>query len=305
MSYNRHNANPQASAASRPCHWQDALSVFLVIAIGLYLTFTSRVYAQVRVTAIATALNHISVIELAPGETVARVATGATPSQMEVQWTGPFVLVKPLQPGLSTNLVVFSSKGGVYSYEVLPAGKPADMTMLVRQYDQGALTRGQAIAAALEREHLSENARDTELLLHTRVIDTKAVEGQKTGVAVLVRMVTVGARNDYVRFTVVNHGSHSYRVMPPAIVKIKPVSAAGFAIAHRDTQLTPAKFATLVGSIESRVTLVATTLKKAELLPNSTVDFTVAFPKPKAAPGVFEFSFAKNYGGEVTAYAVF
>lgn len=294
--FSRNTKRPRSRCAS-------VVVLLLLAGVGTYPA--QRVWAQVRVTAVATSLNHVSVIQLDPAESVERVAVGANPSELEVQWTGSFVLVKPLQPHLSTNLVVFTNKGDVYSYEILPASSPRTMTTLVRQYDATLFMKDKALSAAEKQERQMTDTRNTALLLQTRVINSRAVSRQKTGIAVRVDLISSDQHSDYVRFTVTNDDSHSYRLQLPQVVRVQPVSAAGYALAHRYTQLSPAEFSALRGYVQSSLSLSASTLTKLDLLPNSTVDFTIAFPKPKKAPGIYRFAFAKDYGAAVTAYAVF
>ena len=119
--------------------------LLILSAIVFGSTAATAAIAQTHIESIYTALNHFSVIQLPAGATVDNVAVGCAPSEVQVQWSDRNVLVKPLKPGIRTNLAIFTHSGQVYNYEILPAGDPAEMSMVIREYAAAAAQRQNAL----------------------------------------------------------------------------------------------------------------------------------------------------------------
>src|SRR5258708_39715715 len=81
-----------------------------------------------KVVRVSTALNHLSVIELA--EPVVEVAAGS--SSYKIEWRENKVFVQPLDPGATTNLFIWTASGR-QSYELVPAKSVQDMQFAIDQ----------------------------------------------------------------------------------------------------------------------------------------------------------------------------
>ena len=81
-----------------------------------------------KVVRVATAPNHLSVIELA--EPVVEVAAGS--SSYKIEWRENKVFVQPLDPGATTNLFIWTASGR-QSYELVPAQSVQDMQFAIDQ----------------------------------------------------------------------------------------------------------------------------------------------------------------------------
>src|SRR5271157_1419884 len=79
-----------------------------------------------QVTRVATALNHVSIIQLP--EPILSAAVGSDGIRME--WHDNRVLIEPLKPGVTTNLFVWTARTRT-SYEILSAGDAAHMSYLI------------------------------------------------------------------------------------------------------------------------------------------------------------------------------
>src|SRR5689334_11219024 len=77
---------------------------------------------RARVTRVETAINHLTVIELA--EPVTLAAAGSP--LFKIERRDNKVFIQPLEEGSSTNLFVWTASGR-WSYELVPAVSPATM----------------------------------------------------------------------------------------------------------------------------------------------------------------------------------
>ena len=87
-------------------------------------------------TSVATALNHISLIEMP--EPITNAAMGS--EDFRIEWHGNTVALKPLRQGQSTNLFIWTEHGQS-SYEILAPGEVSTAAFVIDQ------TEGPAIAA--------------------------------------------------------------------------------------------------------------------------------------------------------------
>jgi type IV secretory pathway VirB9-like protein len=81
-----------------------------------------------KVTRVATALNHITIIELP--EPVVSYSIGS--DSIRVEYHDNRVLLKPTKPNVSTNLFVWTATSHSV-YEILPSGDPATMSYVLDQ----------------------------------------------------------------------------------------------------------------------------------------------------------------------------
>ena len=79
-----------------------------------------------KVTRVATALNHITIIELP--EPVVSYSIGS--DSIRVEYHDNRVLIKPTKPNVSTNLFVWTATSHSV-YEILPAGDPTAMSYVL------------------------------------------------------------------------------------------------------------------------------------------------------------------------------
>lgn len=263
------------------------------------------VVAQTHVEMITTALNHFSVVELPAGMIVENVAVGCRPSEVQVQWEGRNVLVKPLKPGIRTDMAIFTNTGKIYSYEILPAGKPAEMSMVIREYDAAAQS------AARKEEEINKvrvaeaDKFNTRFLMTAKAIDTRQVRKPKHGINVKVMLVGQDGNTLYVRFHVSNDGNHTYRVEAPRAEKIDPVFGFGEAYKNIDKQISAKEFKKFKAFQEKDIAVLYATITKQDLTPDTATDFVLAIQKPPVSPAIYRFVFPSDDGVEVNAVAIF
>jgi hypothetical protein len=81
-----------------------------------------------KVIRVETALNHLSIVELA--EPVTEVAAGS--SSYKIEWRGNKAFVQPLDPEATTNLFIWTASGRL-SYELVPGPSVEEMHFAIDQ----------------------------------------------------------------------------------------------------------------------------------------------------------------------------
>jgi hypothetical protein len=237
---------------------------------------------------------------------VDNVAVGCQPSEVQVQWNGRNVLVKPLKPEIRTNMAIFTKSGKIYNYEILPAGDPAEMSMVIHEYDAGA------IAAAKRQQELNEqraeetDSLNTQFLMTAKAIDTKPVRRTRNGINVKVMLVGQDPNTNYVRFHVSNNGDHTYRIQAPRAQKIEPILFGfGEAYKHINQQINSKEFRKFRSFQQSDIDVRFASITKQDMTPDTATDFVVAIQRPSSSPSIYRFVFPSDDGVEVSAVVVF
>jgi hypothetical protein len=103
-----------------------AISIFILIYMAPISAIGQANAAVPRVTRVATAVNHLTVLEF--HETVAMAAAGSPDFQIERQQNKVFI--KPLKPGVATDLFIWTQSGR-YAYELETTGEVGNMSFAI------------------------------------------------------------------------------------------------------------------------------------------------------------------------------
>jgi Conjugal transfer protein len=157
---------------------------------------TAAIAQQQPVTRVQTALNHLTVIEVA--EPIIMAAAGS--EAFEIERHGTRVFVKPTKPDVATNLFVWTERGRSI-YELQPAGAVSKMDVLVTSVQQPP-TR--AAAESLSKEDVAKVAERvlSQTLLNTQPVNAAGIKTQKNRVNVRLEDVVRGKDTIYVRYQV-------------------------------------------------------------------------------------------------------
>ena len=172
---------------------------------------TTAIAQQQPVTRVQTALNHLTVIEVA--EPITMVAAGS--EAFEIERHGTRVFVKPTKPDVATNLFVWTEHGRSI-YELQPAGEVGKMDVLVTSVQQPPI---RAAAEALSKEDKAKVAEQvlSQTLLNTQPVNAAGIKTQKNRVNVRLEDVVHGKDAIYVRYQVTNLSTVPYRVIAPNV----------------------------------------------------------------------------------------
>jgi hypothetical protein len=166
---------------------------------------------------VETALDHLTVIELA--DPVTMVAVG-NQSAFMVERRENKVFVKPLEESIQTNLFIWTA-GARYSYELVPASSVAQMHFAI---DQSSLRAGaQPMPGA-------EPAQNTVPLPLGMLTEAKAIRlyGERDvrgRVAVTLRDLYRHNGRLYLRYGVANRSAVGYQAARPAVFRMADVRA--------------------------------------------------------------------------------
>ena len=170
---------------------------------------------RTRVVHLRTALNHLTVIEVA--EPVVEVAAGS-PS-FKVEWRENKVFVQPTEADAATNLFIWTASQRL-NYELEPAGPVTAMDFAV---DQAAVHNPEPVKPATTASQIISPS-ITELLLAekpVRVMPSK--KNPAKPVEVWISDVYEKDGHLLIRYAVSNHGSQSYSIGTPQVYQLDGV----------------------------------------------------------------------------------
>ncbi|MDI3255147.1 TrbG/VirB9 family P-type conjugative transfer protein [Pseudacidobacterium ailaaui] len=280
-------------------HFATSLWLFLIIAAGL-----APAGAQMQVEKVPTALDHFSTVVLPPDATVVNVAVGRGPADIQVQYHDRYVLVKPLKPGIRTNMAVFT-ENKVYNYEISPAGDFSAEALMIREYDMAKASAQQQKTVIDEEIQKQSDQINTRLLMSMKAIDGRAVRKLAKGINVRLSLVGQDAETYFVRFSVINNGNHGYRLEPPRVWKIDPAFGINMAYSHMDRQLSEKDFRKFRAYQQTKIEVRTASIERLDLGPDQATEFVIAMQKPAVTPAIFRFLFPSDDGIEVSANAIF
>lgn len=247
-----------------------------------------------RVTRVATAVNHVTIIQFP--EPVMSASIGSDLVRME--WNDNRVIIEPLKKGVETNLTVWTAQTRSI-YEILPAGDPADMTFAIDEvFPAPPPPPPGPSPAEVQRatDQMLANA-----LLNIKFIDSHKIKNSEDAATIRIKEVTEDSSSYYVHLQATNYSKFPYRLTPPTIAKIKPAFAENTPARYLRRQIsngTLQKFGTY--STET-LPVHGSTLDSSDLAPGGATDWVVAINKPDRAPGVYLFNFP---AGKSPVYAI-
>jgi len=169
-----------------------------------------------RVVRVQTAMNHLTVIEV--GEPVTTVAVGA-PQSFKVERRENKVFIQPLVEGISTNLFIWTASTRL-SYELVPAiGDAGQMDFAIdyrQQQPQARVTQPKPAEPAATAPTVPD-----EMLLNSTPVRLVGVAvAAKASLGVLIRDVYRRQDEVFIRYSIENHSSQTFRTGQPSAVSL-------------------------------------------------------------------------------------
>jgi hypothetical protein len=156
-----------------------------------------------KVNHIATALNHLTVLEFQ--EPVTLAAAGSADFQIERQDNKVFV--KPLKSGASTDLFVWTASRR-FSYELGPAGEVKDMNFAI---DNPVATPNPMVDLPVQMEQIADMVL-TRAFLGMEPVDHTGISAPKDQVTLRIEQVFWTKNSLYIQYTLENQGKDPYHV---------------------------------------------------------------------------------------------
>src|ERR1700731_55294 len=166
-----------------------------------------------RVVRVQTAMNHLTVIEVA--EPVATVAVGS-PQAFKVERRENKVFIQPLQENVATNLFIWTASTRL-NYELVPAIGDAGQMDFAIDYRQPQAQVAQPKPAPVAVVSTVPNEM---LLKSTPVRLVGGAAAVKADLGVLIRDVYRRKDEVFVRFSIENRSNQTLRAGPPAVVSL-------------------------------------------------------------------------------------
>jgi len=196
----------------------------LIGTLALALTFPTlpaqkidtETASRERVVRVQTAMNHLTVIEVA--EPVTTVAVGS-PQAFKVERRENKVFIQPLQENVATNLFIWTASTRL-NYELVPAISDAGQMDLAIDYRQPQ-PQAQLTPPKPPEPTVAAPTVPSEMLLNsTPVRLVGGAAAAKADLGVLIRDVYRRQDEVFVRFSIENRSSQTLRAGPPAVVSL-------------------------------------------------------------------------------------
>jgi hypothetical protein len=241
---------------------------------------------------VATALEHLTVLEF--GEPVTMVAAGGDSFQIERR--DDKVLIKPLETGKSTDLIVWTASRR-FIYELEAPGEVKDMNFVLD--NRFSLSPPRAAVSSVE-----ESA-DAALsaFLAARPIDSRAIRDRRRGVTVRVEHVLFAKNRIYLHYSIRNQGSHTYRLETPTVECLSALSSASLFPVRGGTQLDEQSLRRLAKSVGVGLEVASVHTPGAALPAGQKAEGVIGLDRLPAS-AVVKLIFAPDRGRRVEAVIV-
>ena len=190
----------------------------------------SRKADRTKITRLATAQNHLSVLEF--NEPVKEVAVGS--SNFKVEWREDKVFIQPLEPNATTNLFIWTASGR-QSYELVPAGSVEEMHFAI---DEDPAPRPQAkVQEAPVPVRPAEQPRiPAAMLMESTPVKVLGTNRNHERVEIVLQDVYQKDERVYVRYAIVNGGPTVYVPAQPDVFTLHSPRAPQSLIPLANTQ---------------------------------------------------------------------
>ena len=268
------------------------IATVLIFVLALPLQRIETQYAdRAKVTRVETAMNHLTVIELA--EPVTLAAAGSPSFKIERRENKVFI--QPLEEGASTNLFIWTSSGR-WTYELVPAASMETMHFAVdQQMASSSETHGSADSTAASR---SSHSFAEEMLLAAKPIRSPGVKFGATQVAVFITDVLRKDDQLFVRYRIDNRSMHPYLAGQPEVFALRPAHSQISLHAYRYSQVGPEVEKRIRSRTTTRIAAVECDVPSEPLPPGEVATgiliLPVPPPVPDTQPDILRFVFPVN-----------
>jgi len=269
------------------------------ICIAILISASTLAIAQQQpVTRVQTALNHLTVIELAEPITMAAAGSEA----FEIERHGTRVFVRPTKPDVATNLFVWTEHGRSI-YELQPAGEVSKMDVLVTSAQQPAT---HAAVESVSKEDVAKVAEQvlSQTLLNTKPVNAVGIRTQKNRVNVRLEDVAHGKDAIYVRYQVTNLSTVPYRIIAPNASVLAAEENAGTTMPPANLQLGSVYLQRFGKMSSTPIELLLSEIDQEDVAPGKTSTGVLAIHAPDGSPQLYQFVFSSDNASPIVTSAV-
>jgi hypothetical protein len=252
--------------------------------------------AATEVIHVATAMDHLTVLEF--GELVTMAAVGSSAFQIERHEDKVFI--KPLKTGASTDLFVWTASRRL-TYELEAPGDVKNMNF----------TLDSRIPASKPLPDSSSHSQEiadmmlTRALLGTERVDSTSIKDEKGRVTVRIESVFQARNTLYIHYSVRNLSPRPYRVITPAVAEALAPQATISIVSLQHTQLDKSLLRKLGELREHPLGSARAETQKEDLEPGEDTQGVIAVREQIAGPTIFHLTFGSEGRHRVRAAMVF
>jgi hypothetical protein len=252
--------------------------------------------APAEVIHVATALEHLTVLEF--GEPVTMAAAGSPAFQIERHEDKVFI--KPLKAGVSTDLFVWTASRR-FAYELEPPGEVRNMNFAV---DSRVPTLK---PASDSKEQMNEIAdmMFTRAFLGAERVDSTSIKDAKDRITVRIEHVFQSRNTLYIHYSIRNQSARPYRVTTPAIAEALAPHPTISVMSFHHAQLDDPMLRRLGELTERPLSPARSEVEKEDLQPGEETQGVVAIREQVVAPTIFQLTFGSLGPRKVQATLVF
>lgn len=274
-----------------------ALILFLTLYAASGFAGESKTIQPARgeVVQVATALDHLTVLEF--GEPVTMAAAGSSAFQIERH--DDKVFIKPLKAGASTDLFVWTATRR-FAYELESPGEVSNMNFAID-------SRLPAKPSPQTGTHLEDVADMmlTRALLGAEQVDASNIRNEKDRVTARIEHVFQSRNTVYIHYSVTNLSQQPYRVTNPAVTEAAAPQTTISLLSIPRTQLDK-NLLHRVGELRERaISPVRSEFSKEDVQPGEEVQGVIAIREQVATPTIFHLTFGPQGSHKVEALMVF
>ena len=234
---------------------------------------------------VATALNHLTVLEF--HEPVTMAAAGSSDFQIEREANKVFV--KPIKSGAATDLFVWTASRR-FAYELEITQEAKDMNFAI-DTAQPAPAPDPKPVVATDTDQFADVVL-TRALMGAEEIKQKSPRKAKGQVSVRVEQVFRTRNTVYVHYTIENHSNLFYRLNTPQAYQLQPDESAIPLATLAHTQLDRATLEELGDTQEFALPVAHAEAELDNLHPGETTQGVISIRKDLKSPAVVQLVFA-------------
>jgi hypothetical protein len=280
--------------------------IVLILAVPLWAQkIETATPSRDRVVPIHTAMDHLTVIEV--GEPVVTVATGS--AAFKVEWRDNKVFVEPTEPGVSTNLFIWTASSRL-NYELESAGEVGKMDFAI-DYPKPTPVLSAAKMPNSSGSHVGGGdplAKSYEIgpMLGGRPVHSESVKASSCGVAVFLKDLFEQNGTLFIRYEIRNNSNAVYVPGIPRIFALNGVHSPQTLVGRENSQLSAAEARRLKADAQAPLPVVDGKLRSTQLAPGEETVGVVEIKLPPSSPkaSVLRIDFSQDGRGPVAAMLV-
>lgn len=282
------------------------LTGLLVLALAVP-TWAQRIETETpnrdRIVEVHTALNHLTVIEVA--EPVVTVVSGS--SAFKIEWRDNKVFVEPKEPNVSTNLFIWTASSRL-NYELEPAGPVGSMDFAIDHPKPPAVTKvvPQPSGTQASKQDLEDPPRPLlviQSMLQSQPIHDEVLKPAEHRVNVFLKDLFEQNGTLYIRYEIRNDTGEAYVPRTPKVYLLNGVRSSQSLVGRENTQLGAEEVRRLKFQGWTSVPVLNEKIRSANLSPDQeTVGVvSVKMPTRSTTPQVLSIQFPFDGRGVVGA----